>query len=55
MCSGGLDLLFGNEKIIEVDVPIDGDSGLTVSRTMAWARDNLLTERPDMFMKGDTV
>lgn len=28
---------------------------LTVAVVMAWLRDNLLTERPELFMKGDSV
>lgn len=28
---------------------------LTVAEAMAWARDNLLTERPELFMKGSSV
>lgn len=49
-----MELLFGNEKMLTADVPANG-SGLTVGEAMAWARNNLLTERPEMFMKGDTV
>ena len=28
---------------------------MTVSDVMLYARDNLLTERPELFMKGNTV
>jgi hypothetical protein len=28
---------------------------LTVAEAMLWARDNLLTERPELFMKGSSV
>lgn len=28
---------------------------VTVAEAMRWARDNVLTERPELFMKGDTV
>jgi hypothetical protein len=28
---------------------------LTVAEAMAWARDHLLTERPELFMKGSSV
>jgi hypothetical protein len=54
-CSGGLELLFGNQKEVETDVPTSPDGQLTVAQAMAWARDNLLTERAELFMKGDTV
>lgn len=50
-----MELLFGNQKEIEVDISRSNDSQLTVGEIMAWARDNLLTERPEMFMKGSSV
>jgi ubiquitin related modifier 1 len=55
MCSGGMELLFGNEKEITTEVPLNGSAELTVGQAMAWARDNLLTDRPEMFMKGETM
>lgn len=51
---GGLELLFGNQKSYEVDMPADG-SPLTVRQLLPWARDNLLKDRPELFMKGDSV
>ncbi|GIL64896.1 hypothetical protein Vafri_18733 [Volvox africanus] len=54
--SGGLELLFGNQKEHDVDVPVqDGNQGLTAGHLIAWARDNMLRERPELFMKGSTV
>lgn len=50
-----MELLFGNEKMLTVDVPVKDGSELTLGEVMAWARDNILTERPEMFMKGNTV
>ena len=50
-----MELLFGNEKILSAEIPTNESSELTVGEAMAWARDNILTERPEMFMKGDTV
>ena len=55
LCSGGMELLFGNEKMLTADIPAKDGAELTVGEAMAWARDNILTERPEMFMKGDTV
>jgi ubiquitin related modifier 1 len=63
---GGLDHLFGGVKVHEVDVPASassesGDGGdanaepLTVARLLPWARDHLLKERPELFMKGESV
>ncbi|KAF8058417.1 URM1 [Scenedesmus sp. PABB004] len=51
--SGGLELLFGGLKEHEVEVPADGQ--LTVGQLLPWTRDALLQERPELFMKGDSV
>jgi ubiquitin related modifier 1 len=32
-----------------------GQEPLTVARLLPWARDHLLKERPELFMKGDSV
>jgi hypothetical protein len=50
-----MELLFGNEKFIDADVPTRGARPLTITQVMEWARDNALTERPELFMKGNTV
>mmetsp|Transcript_29121 Transcript_29121/g.53521 ORF Transcript_29121/g.53521 Transcript_29121/m.53521 type:complete len:98 (+) Transcript_29121:100-393(+) len=52
--SGGLDTLFNNIKFHEVDIPTEKTT-ITCSTLIKWARDNLLAERPELFMKGDTV
>jgi len=51
--SGGAELLFGNEKQKEVSLP--GDRSWTVKDLLVWMKDNLLRERPDLFIQGDTV
>ncbi len=75
--SGGVELLFGNQKRVQANIPQNGGQvgtfkgkcvlvvlhsslliglvQLTVAEAMAWARDNLLTERPELFMKGSSV
>lgn len=87
--SGGMDLLFGNKKLHELDLQSSSSNGesstsgkvrhcsvngivadsisghlcaslspksqWTVGRIIAYARDNLLTERPELFAKGDSV
>jgi len=53
-CSGGLDILFSNAKACAVDFPAP-DGRATVGQLLPWARDTLLTERPELFMKGDSV
>ena len=58
---GGLDALFDGQRSVEADVPAAaGGAGgaaasLTVAGVLAWTRDNLLRERPELFMKGDTM
>lgn len=51
---GGLELLFSNQKCYPVDIP-DAEGRFTVADLLPWARDNLLKNRPELFMKGDTV
>ncbi|KAG2497899.1 hypothetical protein HYH03_004164 [Edaphochlamys debaryana] len=54
--SGGLELLFGNQKECEVDVPVaSGQQELTAGHLILWARDNMLQERPELFVKGNSV
>lgn len=85
-CSGGLDILFGGQKELQVEVPAAADGQvrmhpnrsslfqsitlplkflylhayllsqpLTVRQLLPWTRDTLLQDRPELFMKGDTV
>ncbi|KAL2467515.1 Ubiquitin-related modifier 1-like protein 1 [Forsythia ovata] len=52
---GGLELLCNSLKIHKVNVdPQDGEK-LTMKHLLAWVRTNLIKERPEMFMKGDSV
>jgi len=53
--SGGLELLFSNVKEVQVEVPTTDAKALTVSDVIFWARDNLLTERPELFVKDTSV
>ncbi|KAG6557274.1 hypothetical protein Mapa_001201 [Marchantia paleacea] len=53
---GGLELLFGSAKIHEVVVPPpEGQTKVTVKHLLLWIRDNLLKERPEMFLKEKSV
>jgi ubiquitin related modifier 1 len=53
---GGMELLFGNERQVEVDIPTPSSATpLTVRDALAWMRDNLLKERPELFMKENTI
>ncbi|KAI3742105.1 hypothetical protein L1987_59785 [Smallanthus sonchifolius] len=53
---GGLELLCDSVKIHNVDVDLPAEEKmLTMKHLLAWVRSNLIKERPEMFMKGDTV
>ena len=54
--SGGLELLFDNKKKHNVTLPsaVDGKP-VDVTYLLSWLRDNLLKERPELFMEEKTV
>ncbi|KAL6981875.1 ubiquitin-like protein [Sarracenia purpurea var. burkii] len=53
---GGLELLCDSVKMHNVNVDLqDGEDKLTMKDLLTWVRSNLIKERPEMFMKGDTV
>ncbi|XP_028071160.1 ubiquitin-related modifier 1 homolog 2-like isoform X2 [Camellia sinensis] len=53
---GGLELLCDSVKIHNVNVDAqDGEDQLTMKDLLAWLRTNLIKERPEMFMKEDSV
>lgn len=52
--SGGAELLFGNVKKHEVILPAC-DKAWTIRNLLPWMKDNLLRERPELFIQGDTV
>uniref|UniRef100_A0A1J3EUP3 Ubiquitin-related modifier 1 homolog n=1 Tax=Noccaea caerulescens TaxID=107243 RepID=A0A1J3EUP3_NOCCA len=53
---GGLELLCDSKKIhkVNVDLP-NGADDLTMKHLLSWVRTNVIKERPEMFLKGDTV
>ncbi|KAI8915365.1 hypothetical protein PhCBS80983_g02793 [Powellomyces hirtus] len=54
--SGGMELLFNNEKSKQVTLPETFTPGsATLKELLPWVRDNLLTERAELFMQGETV
>ncbi|KAK3005054.1 hypothetical protein RJ639_017391, partial [Escallonia herrerae] len=54
--SGGLELLCDSVKIHDVNVEPDvGEEKLIMKDLLNWVRTNLIKERPEMFMKGETV
>ncbi|RIA89019.1 ubiquitin-related modifier 1 [Glomus cerebriforme] len=55
--SGGVELLFDNikQKSIEISSSINPPNPTTMKDLILWMKDNLLKERPELFMSGDTV
>ncbi|KAK9837836.1 hypothetical protein WJX74_006023 [Apatococcus lobatus] len=51
--SGGLEALFGEQKTLKANVPSSGQ--LTASQLIKWTRDNLVVERADLFVQGNSV
>lgn len=52
--AGGAELLFGKQKVHSIDLP-DSQTPWTIRTLLVWIRDNLLRERPDLFLQGDSV
>ncbi|KAG0456962.1 hypothetical protein HPP92_022119 [Vanilla planifolia] len=52
---GGLDLLCNGVKIHHVDVPHKDQNRLEMRDLLAWVQSNLIKERPEMFIKEDSV
>lgn len=50
---GGAELLFDKKKKHEVNLPVEQE--WTLKRLLYWIKDNLLKERPELFLQGDTV
>jgi ubiquitin related modifier 1 len=53
--SGGLELLFDSQKEHGVEVPVPAGETYTVGQLLVWTRDTLCRERPELFMKGESV
>ena len=49
--SGGMELLFNNQKSIQAELP----SGMNLSQVIIWIKDNLLQERPELFIQDNSV
>ncbi|CAN6481133.1 unnamed protein product [Victoria cruziana] len=53
---GGLELLCASVKRHDVDVNLKtGEDQLTMRDLLPWVRSNVIKERPEMFMKEETV
>jgi ubiquitin related modifier 1 len=49
--SGGAELLFDNQKQVQVVV----EEAMTMKDLIRWIKENLLKERPELFVQGDSV
>ncbi|XP_031493904.1 ubiquitin-related modifier 1 homolog 2-like [Nymphaea colorata] len=53
---GGLELLCASVKKHHVDVNLEtGEDQLTMRDLLSWVHSNVIKQRPEMFMKGETV
>ncbi|XP_046997364.1 ubiquitin-related modifier 1 isoform X1 [Schistocerca americana] len=52
--SGGAELLFDKVKKHTLELP-HTDKTWTVRKLLLWIKDNLLKERPELFLQGETV
>ena len=52
--SGGAELLFDKVKTHKVTLPVDGTTW-DLRRLISWISSNLLKERPELFVQGETV
>lgn len=52
--SGGLELLFGNKKRFDVEL-LGAPGAVDMSVLLRWMRDNILQQRPELFLSGDSV
>ncbi|XP_013793822.1 ubiquitin-related modifier 1-like [Limulus polyphemus] len=52
--SGGAELLFNNKKKFDVMLP-SSDKPWTIKNLLKWIKDNLLEERPELFIQKDSV
>jgi ubiquitin related modifier 1 len=51
---GGAELLFDNKKTHSVTLP-EKDKEWLIKDLLTWIRDNLLKERPELFLQDDSV
>ena len=50
--SGGMELLFGKKKSHQIHLPF---LTLTIGNLLFWMKDNILTDRLELFMQENTV
>ncbi|KAL4218902.1 Ubiquitin-related modifier 1 [Mactra antiquata] len=52
--SGGAELLFDKKKKHDVNLPAK-ETPWTIKDLLPWMKDNMLKERPELFIQGETV
>lgn len=52
--SGGAELLFGNQKKHEISLPVR-ETEWSIGDLLPWMRDNMLKERPELFLQDGSV
>ncbi|GLV33786.1 Ubiquitin-related modifier 1 [Carabus blaptoides fortunei] len=52
---GGAELLFDKKKVNNVSLPLNSRKQWTMRELLLWIRDNLLKERPELFLQDDSV
>ena len=53
--SGGAELLFDNQRSINLILDKSNDKPWTLGRLIEYLKDNYLKERPELFVQGSTV
>ncbi len=52
-CSGGLEILF--DKVAKHEVELPDKKTIILKDFLKWIKENLVKERPDLFLQDDTV
>ncbi|GAB6024257.1 Ubiquitin- modifier 1 [Chamberlinius hualienensis] len=50
---GGAELLFNKVKSHQIE--LDGNQEWTIEKLLQWIKENLLAERPELFLQGNSV
>lgn len=53
--SGGAELLFNRIKTHNIELPMNEGGDWRIRDLIKWIRDNLLCERPELFVQGESV
>lgn len=52
---GGAELLFGGVHHHKLELPADSKGCWTIGKLLAYMRDNMLHDQPEMFLQGSSV